>query len=611
MTVREELCIEIDTWFSGGRKPFFDFEKLPDKIYKVDEKVFSLNEIVEFVVKELGSECNLNWLDVSEIKNMYNLFKNSEFNGDISRWDVSNVTTMGGMFSYSKFNGNISHWDVSKVTDMGMMFYSSCFDKNILYWDVSNVTNMTYMFARSNFNRNIYSWNVSNVTNMDGMFYDSKFDKDISRWDVSSVRHMNVMFASSFNKDISSWNVSNVESATNTFIKCPLETQKFKQPNFQSGVYVSFDYTNFKRNYRKKKKVNEDYLDKTDIDQESVSVLDDVRAELDEWIRDKDSKPLSFNPDVLPDHFYHVESKKHLSQIIRRMKRDYKMGGSLNWLDVTAITNMSFLFGRSDFNFDISRWDVSRVTDMDSMFMNCTFNGNISGWDVSRVENMAFMFCHSPFDKNISGWDVSSVTNYEGIFDDSSLRPEYRPHFNPKFAPMLTEDYLDKHDLQLDDVSVMSDVRKELDEWLSADGMIDAIKKRPSFNPEILPDSFYIINKKQDLHEIICKITTTLGNDCNLNWLDVSRVSNMRYVFAHMTFNGDISRWDVSNVEDMTSMFYDSTFEGNNGNISGWNVSSVRYMSKIFDKCPFCQDISSWNCASMKPELLKDALSSR
>jgi surface protein len=101
------------------------------------------------------------------------------------------------------------------------------------------------------------------------------------------------------------------------------------------------------------------------------------------------------------------------------------------------------------------------------------------------------------------------------------------------------------------------------------------------------------------------KISSTLGNDCSMNWLDVSGVTSMRGLFASMQFNGDISRWDVSNVEDMTSMFEDSKF---NGNISGWDVSSVRYMSKIFDKCPFCQDISSWNCASMKPELLKDAL---
>lgn len=339
------------------------------------------------------------------------------------------------------------------------------------------------------------------------------------------------------------------------------------------------------------KRINEDYLDKTDIDQESVSVLDDVRAELDEWIRDKNSAPLSFNPNVLPDHFYHVESKKHLSQIIRRMKRDYKMGGSLNWLDVTAITNMSFLFGRSIFNFDISRWDVSRVTDMDSMFLDCTFNGNISGWDVSRVENMAFMFCHSPFDNDISGWDVSSVTNYEGIFDDSSLRPEYRPHFNPRFAPRLTEDYLDnlsKHEIVDDSLSMRIDdnVRMLLN------------SETPNIDFNHLEDAVYKVTDREDLLELIEACMDLYGPDCNLNWIDVSGVREMHGLFADTEFNGDISRWDVSNVRNMNSMFCTPYF---NSDISSWNVSNVRDMSCMFcGNTVFDGNLSKWDTHNVR-----------
>jgi surface protein len=49
---------------------------------------------------------------------MGNLFKNSEFNGDISNWNTGNVADMSEMFMYSKFNGDISKWDTSNVTDM-------------------------------------------------------------------------------------------------------------------------------------------------------------------------------------------------------------------------------------------------------------------------------------------------------------------------------------------------------------------------------------------------------------------------------------------------------------------------------------------------------------
>jgi surface protein len=42
------------------------------------------------------------------------MFKNSEFNEDISRWDVSNVKDMANMFSQNKkFNQDISNWKIN------------------------------------------------------------------------------------------------------------------------------------------------------------------------------------------------------------------------------------------------------------------------------------------------------------------------------------------------------------------------------------------------------------------------------------------------------------------------------------------------------------------
>ena len=49
-------------------------------------------------------------------------------------------------------------------------------------------------------------------------------------------------------------------------------------------------------------------------------------------------------------------------------------------------------------------------------------------------------------------------------------------------------------------------------------------------------------------------------------------------------FYGDISGWDVSNVESMFSMFFNSPF---NGDISGWDVSNVQNMEGMFDKSQF------------------------
>ena len=74
---------------------------------------------------------------------------------------------------------------------------------------------------------------------------------------------------------------------------------------------------------------------------------------------------------------------------------------------------------------------------------------------------------------------------------------------------------------------------------------------------------------------------------------DVSNVENMYGMFWESAFYGDISEWDVSNVRDMSYMFFWSKFDGD---ISNWDVSKVENMERMFAHAArFNCNLSKWN----------------
>ena len=96
---------------------------------------------------------------------------------------------------------------------------------------------------------------------------------------------------------------------------------------------------------------------------------------------------------------------------------------------------------------------------------------------------------------------------------------------------------------------------------------------------------------KDELKEMIKSEIDKNGNNCSLNHIDVTKITDMSGLFFGFNFNGDISNWDVSTVTNMATMFYNSKF---NGDISNWNVSNVEDMWGIFTGTPLKKHPPKW-----------------
>jgi len=79
---------------------------------------------------------------------------------------------------------------------------------------------------------------------------------------------------------------------------------------------------------------------------------------------------------------------------------------------------------------------------------------------------------------------------------------------------------------------------------------------------------------------------------------DVSSVQNMEGFFLGIgNLTSDLSKWNTSSVTSMYYMFHSTVF---NGDISSWDVSSVKFMDQMFHSSTFNRDISAWDVSSLE-----------
>ena len=200
-----------------------------------------------------------------------------------------------------------------------------------------------------------------------------------------------------------------------------------------------------------------------------------------------------------------------------------------------------------------------------------SFNQNLDSWKVNKRTETSGMFENSPLESNPPRWHDASKRH------DSPNKTghKYRPQNRDELVKLLWDESIKLDSI---DVSMVTDMSFLFTDAFSAD--CDVLAEYEGFAP-------YIQN---------CKNAANARKDLSgLETWDVSNVIDMSGMFyVAESFNEPLESWNVSNVIDMSGMFWGAT--SFNQPLNSWNVSKVKDMKSMFDYAKsFNQPLDKWN----------------
>ncbi len=617
--------------------------------------------------------------DVSGTTKMSYMFFNAiSFDQDLGNWDVSEVTTMAYMFNHAEaFDQDVGNWDVGNVKQMqGMFSNASSFNQDIGSWDVSGVNTMQSMFSNAQvFNQDIGGWSVGNINNMQSMFRNAfAFDQDLGDWDISNVTNMLNMLRftglSTTNYDLTliGWatiepNETGLQSNVNLSIS-PQNLTYCEAAAAREELINTYGWT-----------ISGDQLgcnsfittwETTAID-ESVTIPTNIAYDylyLVDWgdgnsgIYTGDASHTYNNPGIhtveiigrFPAIHFNNQGDKDKIQSIEQW-------GDIKWESVTAayygcsnltingsdvpklsqVTSTENMFRNAQsLNADLGHWDISSITNMSNMLDSSglsshSYDATLQGWSSQLVQpNVSLgaaglIYCDEAINARnqlingsywsihgdklckafITTWETTSMNESITIPTSHIRQYDYKVHWGDGntgyYAGDATHTYSNPglHTVEItgDFPAILFDGKGDKDKILTIEQWGDPKWESMEF---AFSGCTNLVSNAIDAPDLrntfstaaMFKFATAFDGDLSL-W-NVSSVENMNAMFFNASsFNGDVSTWNVQSVDNMSHMFKGaSSFDQN---LENWSVDNVTNMSSMFSGASsFNQNIGGW-----------------
>lgn len=229
-----------------------------------------------------------------------------------------------------------------------------------------------------------------------------------------------------------------------------------------------------------------------------------------------------------------------------------------------------------------------------------TTGSGVSGDNKIRIDTAGTGYSY-----NVSWGDGSVSENLTGTAEHTYTKSGvYKIEITGDFPQLYMAEVKKKHDAQgkFESYEYQSDNQKLLSveqwgniRWQSMESAFRSTKV--SFTASDTPN---LAEVKDMSYLFACDLDiSSCVQNVNLSNWDVSNVTDMSFMFYNTQFNQPISSWDVSKVTNMSNMFANARYF--NRSIGEWDVSGLVDMSNMFYAAQaFNQDIGEWKLSSVQ-----------